>query len=199
MRDKYKNFRELSESAQECKDFSVRLQNRSGTTVVVAPHGGGIEPGTSELAAAIAGYDLSFYAFNGIKSAGNRDLHITSTRFDEPRCVALITASPRAIAIHGEDSEREVVFLGGRDEGILLRIRDSLISKGFSVETPKNPALQGLDSANICNRTESGLGVQMELSKGLRHSFFSSLSRSGRKATTERFDQFVSAVREVIL
>jgi len=199
MRDKYKNFQELSERALEGRDFSVRLRNRPGATVVVAPHGGGIEPGTSESAAAIAGYDLSFYVFSGIKPAGNRELHITSTRFDEPRCVALITASPRAIAIHGEDSEHEVVFLGGRDEGILLRIHDSLVSKGFRVETHKNPALQGRDSANICNRTESGLGVQMELSNGLRRSFFSSLSRSGRKAKTERFDQFVSAVREVIL
>lgn len=199
MKGKYNNFKELSERALEGRDFSVRLQNRPGAAVVVAPHGGGIEPGTSELAAAIAGYDLSFYVFNGIKSAGNSELHITSTRFDEPRCLALITASPRAIAIHGEDSEEEVVFLGGRDEEILPRLRDSLVSKGFSVETHENPALQGRDSANICNRTDRGLGVQMELSKGLRRSFFGSLSRSGRKATTEHFDQFVSAVREVIL
>jgi phage replication-related protein YjqB (UPF0714/DUF867 family) len=51
---------------------------------VIAPHGGGIEPGTSELATAIAGDDFSLYLFEGLKSAGNGELHITSTNFDEP-------------------------------------------------------------------------------------------------------------------
>lgn len=199
MMDKYNSFPELAKSTEQDRDFRVRLQNRVGTTVVIAPHGGGIEPGTSEIAEAIARDDLSFYAFEGIKSTGNRELHITSTRFDEPQCMVLVTASRRAIAIHGEDSEQEVVFLGGRDEAMLKRLRDSLISRGFGVETHKNAALQGRDEANICNRVETGCGVQMELSNGLRRSFFESLSRSGRQTKTDRFDQFVAAVREVIL
>ena len=199
--DRYRSFSELAKSAKEGKDFSVCIQNHSGTTVVIATHGGGIEPGTSEIAAAIAGYDLSFYAFEGIKPKGNRELHITSTHFDEPKCIALVTASPRAIAIHGEDSEREVVFLGGRDEAMVKSIRDALVSKGFSVETHKNLALQGRHEANICNRTASGRGVQMELSDGLRRSFFTEFSSSGGRRTTktEGFNKFVAAVREVIL
>src|SRR5882724_11484201 len=81
--------------------------------------GGGIEPGTSELAEAIAGADMSFYAFEGLKKKGNGILHITSSRFDEPKAVFLVNASPRVVALHGElDCRDQVVFLGGLDRGL---------------------------------------------------------------------------------
>jgi phage replication-related protein YjqB (UPF0714/DUF867 family) len=94
MADRYKNFLELATKETQSIDFRVRLQQRTGKAVVLAPHGGGIEPGTSEIAEAIAGADLSFYAFEGIKPADNRILHITSTRFDEPQGKVLAEASP---------------------------------------------------------------------------------------------------------
>lgn len=199
MPDKYKSFSELNENEKRDVDFCIRLQERIGTAAVIAPHGGGIEPGTSEIAEAIAGKNLSFYSFEGIKSTGNRDLHITSTRFDEPQCVALVKASPRILSIHGEDSEEQVVFLGGRDTAMLKRLRDSLVGAGFVVETHENPALQGTDEANICNRGRGRCGVQIELSNGLRSSFFTSLSRKGRLTKTQRLEQFVNAVRAVIV
>jgi phage replication-related protein YjqB (UPF0714/DUF867 family) len=197
--DKYNSFQDLVQSERQEEDFRIRLTSRPGSTVVIAPHGGGIEPGTSEIAEAIAGNELSFYTFEGIKSIGNRDLHITSTHFDEPNCLALVVASPRALAIHGEDSEQQVVFLGGRNMKMLQRLCNSLISKGFTVKRHKRLALQGQDEANICNRVYSRSGVQIELSNGLRRSFFKSLSRKGRQFKTERFEQFVAAVRKAIL
>lgn len=199
MADSYDSFSTLTKNARQDRDFRVRLLERRGTTVVVAPHGGEIEPGTSEIAEAIAGDDFSFYAFEGIKPRNNCELHITSTRFDEPKGIALITASPRAITIHGEDSERQVVFLGGTDARILNQLRDSLAVSGFSVERHKSPFLQGKEPANICNRAANGVGVQLELSRGLRLSFFTSLSKSGRRTKTERFHEFVASVRKVIL
>ena len=196
MADKYATFSELAQSMREGRDFRRRLRKRRGATAVIAPHGGGIEPGTSEVAEAVAADNLSFYAFEGIKNR-NRDLHITSIHFDEPRCVALVRASPRAISIHGENTRRQVVFLGGRDELTLNRLRESLSARGFRYETHRS-ALQGRSLRNICNRTPSGAGVQLELSKGLRRSFFKSLSKSGRSSKTQRFHQFVAAVREAI-
>ena len=80
-----------------------------------APHGGGIEPGTSELAEAIASKELSFYVFEGVKRVENGQLHITSTRFDEPVWARLLARAERVIAIHREDSDETVVFLGGLD------------------------------------------------------------------------------------
>lgn len=199
MTDKYNSFSRLAEKETLDKDYRVRLRERRDTIVVIAPHGGGIEPGTSELADAIAGDDLSFYAFEGIKLDGNRDLHITSTRFDEPQCVTLVTASPRAIAIHGEDSDGQVAFLGGLDETMRNRLRISLKARGFRVETHPDPTLGGCDKANICNRGKSGRGVQLELSNGRRRALFESLSRSGRRTKNEAFWLFVAAVREAIL
>lgn len=199
MADRYNSFSELVRNAAPGRDFRRRLRKRPGTTVIVAPHGGEIEPGTSEIAEAVAGEDLSFYAFEGTRPAGNGDLHVTSTRFDEPLGTALVAASPRAVSIHGEAGEREVVFLGGRDAALRRRLRDSLTAGGFSVETHRSPALQGGSEANLCNRCRSGRGVQLELSKGLRRSFFQSLSRRGRQDRTERFHLFIAAVREGIL
>jgi len=57
---------------------------RSSGIAILSIHGGDIEPGTTRIANAIAGWDHSFYTFEGIKTARNLSLHITSTRFDEP-------------------------------------------------------------------------------------------------------------------
>src|SRR5580693_5386201 len=100
MADRYKSFVELAGNEKENSDFRVRSRACRGTPAVIAPHGGGIEPGTSELADSIAGADLSFYAFEGIKRTGNAVLHITSGRFDEPQGIALVAASPRVVALH---------------------------------------------------------------------------------------------------
>ena len=179
--DTYSSFADLAKHAEEGRDFEVRIQERLGTTVIIAPHGGGIEPGTSEIAEAIAGNDLSLYLFEGIRDENNRELHITSTRFDEPRCADLVADSPRAIAIHGEECPDETVFLGGRDQALLNRVRDSLAAAGFHVAKDSKPELHGLAEANICNRVQSKRGLQVELSNGLRSAFFSSLARAGRK------------------
>jgi phage replication-related protein YjqB (UPF0714/DUF867 family) len=198
VKDKYRNFRELRRHAQLDKDFQSRVKKRAGTVAIIAPHGGGIEPGTSEIAEAIAGTEFSFYAFEGIRKTHNGELHIASTSFDEPACAALIKSAPNAIAIHGEDSADEVVFLGGLDDVMLKRLRESLLSKDFIVKRHPNANLHGRAPANVCNRNACGRGVQLELSKGLRRTFFKSLSRRGRNLHTERFEQFVTAVRDVL-
>lgn len=199
MVDKYKSFSELA--YYEARDIDYRLRSRKCATAlaVIAPHGGGIEPGTSELADAIAGLELSFYSFEGIKQTANRDLHLTSASFDEPEGVALVTASSGVVALHGEDSDEEVVFLGGLDKNLGDRLRASLEASGFSVQVHPNSELQGIAASNICNRGIGGCGVQLEVSNGLRRSFFGSLSRSGRGVKTERFNQFVAAMRAVLL
>jgi phage replication-related protein YjqB (UPF0714/DUF867 family) len=199
MPDKYESFSELARSAVEGRDYRIRMRERvRGATSVIAIHGGGIEPGTSEVAEAIAADDLSFYAFEGIKAAGNGDLHITSHRFSEPQCITLVTASSRVISIHGEDSDGQVTFLGGKDRKTLQALRKSLTGAGFTVEIHQRHDLQGLDAENICNRGENGCGIQLELSYGLRRSFFKSLSRSGRRVKTAIFDRFVTSVRAIL-
>ncbi|WP_126802254.1 poly-gamma-glutamate hydrolase family protein [Aliidiomarina minuta] len=41
-----------------------------------------------------------------------------------------------------------------------------------------------------------GAGVQLELSRGLRSTFFESLNSAGRRRQTHVFHQFVDAVRQ---
>ena len=85
------------------------------------------------------------------------------------------------IAIHGENSNEKVVFLGGRDAARLRRLGEVLKQHGFCVRAHKSPRLQGTSLANICNRGRGQAGVQIELSNGLRRSFFHSLSPKGAK------------------
>jgi len=194
--DKYRTFAELH--AAEPESYAIDSRDRATEIVVVAPHGGGIELGTSEIALAIAGDDLSYYVFEGRKDDENGVLHITSTNFDEPRGLALLRSAHCAIAIHGEGSEKEVVYLGGRNDSLKSAIGDSLAGKGYVVREHADAGLQGLDKRNICNIGRAGAGVQLELSKGLRQLFFATLTRAGRKETTDRFDEFCGLVREAI-
>ena len=196
--DQYSRFEALAKVEKNGRDFRVRSRQRDRGTVVVALHGGRIEPGTSEIAEAIAGEDFSFYSFEGTKPRHNGRLHITSTRFDEPRCLKLVANAERVVTIHGEESGDKIVFLGGRDADALTRLRGILEGRGFCVQIHRSPRLQGLDQLNICNRGTRRAGIQLELSRALRRSFFRSLSTAGRATRTGRFDEFVGAVREAI-
>ena len=60
MPDTYRNFVELNRKEVADRDFRVRLRRNKSDTVIIAPHGGGIEQGTSEIAEAIAAEDHSF-------------------------------------------------------------------------------------------------------------------------------------------
>ena len=194
--DGYVNFAELNAAERQGIEFEVCVLVRDGVaTVVLAPHGGGIEPGTSEVAKWVAGEDLSYAVFEGRKSIGNFRLHIASTNFDEPRCLALVQAADYVLAIHGEGSEEPVVYLGGRDGALGERIRTALESSGYSVARHANPDLQGMALANVCNRGRRRAGVQLELSSGLRKMFFDSLNAVGRMRPTRQLGQFAAAVR----
>ena len=193
----YANFAALSAAEKEHKDFRVRIAGRNSSTVIIAPHGGGIEPRTSEIAAAIAGPDLLVADFAGIKSKDNKILHTTGTRFDEPRCIELVEAADQVIAIHGEGSEQTVVYLWGRDLK-LGRVREALEKAGFTVKRHPDPDLQGLGERNICNRNRKGAGVQLELSRGLREKFFQSLDAPVRKHSKPQLTRFANAVREAL-
>ena len=116
MADKYPNFDVLSRSEISGIDYQISVRRAGDAFAIVAPHGGGIEPGTSEIADAIAAGEFSFYAFEGLKSSGNTDLHITSTRFDEPMCLTLIRQSDIVLTLHGEDSDGMATRIFGRPE-----------------------------------------------------------------------------------
>jgi phage replication-related protein YjqB (UPF0714/DUF867 family) len=196
--DRYRDFNHLTTHEVAGVDYHIRTR-RAGTTLIIAPHGGGIEPGTSELAEAIAGADHSLYIFEGTKPQGNGDLHITSAHFDETSCVAMLAHADVVLAIHGEERPDIAVFIGGRDTERVTRVTASLTDHGFDVRAVDRPHLDGRAANNVCNRGRSGAGIQLEIAEGLRRTFFQQLSpRPRRQRTTAAFDSFVAAVREAL-
>lgn len=196
--DKYSCFRELEQAEQGDVDYVIVERPGATGVAIIAPHGGGIEPGTSEIADAIAEREHGLYCFVGRKSTGNRDLHITSTKFDEPRAMASVKSAQRVVTVHGCEGEEEIAYIGGLDEELKQRICDRLKEAGFAVSEPADCNLGGVSKENVCNRNARGMGVQLELTSGLRSRLFVNLTRRGRQERTELFDKMVAAIRAAL-
>jgi len=165
----YPNFAALKQAEREGVDFVIVCRPRPSPVAVIAPHGGGIEPGTSRIASAIAGDDFNLYRFEGRKPEGNLRLHITSEHFDEQECLDILSSCDYVVAVHGCDDEEGTAYLGGRDTDLGATIRDRLEASGFRTGRHPNPNLQGASALNICNKGRRRCGVRLELSCDLRH------------------------------
>jgi phage replication-related protein YjqB (UPF0714/DUF867 family) len=196
-RDRYRDFAELARRELIDRDWRLRIAARDSTLLILAPHGGGIEPGTSEIASAIAGEDLSLYCFEGIRARGNDRLHIVSTRFDEPSCLRLLARSRIAVTIHGcADSER-IVYAGGRHRELRARVARALGDAGFTAREDTGRH-SGEDPANVCNRATAAMGLQFEISRGLRQALFPSLQRHARRQSNPSLALFAATVRSAL-
>ena len=164
--DKYICFRDLeaNEIRGEDYDFGSRKQ-QGAAAIVIAPHGGTIEPRTDVIADGIAGNDFSFYFFKALKP-GSR-LHIRSHLFDEPTCLKLLAEHRYVVSIHGWGEDGERVCIGGRDNEMIEAMKSELIARGIEVENADGP-LRGMDAMNVTNRGMTGRGVQFELTMALR-------------------------------
>ena len=185
-------------SESEGSSYSLTVMNRRSAFAIIAPHGGGIEPGTSEIARGIAGSVFSYYTFDGLMQEGNELLHITSTLFDEPKCLHLMRDSDTVVAIHGCGGDRKSIFVGGLSDGLKTRLINSMVTAGFDASLAQ-ANYAGNQIQNICNRGRLGKGVQLEISAGLRRVMFKKLDRQGRKITTDVFKRFVAAIHDQLL
>jgi phage replication-related protein YjqB (UPF0714/DUF867 family) len=159
--DTYKSYSQLAKHMTKDVDYSILAMQRHSPVTVVAPHGGGIEPGTSEVAKALAGRTISLYIFEGLKGKGNRRLHITSTRFDEPQCLDLIHRTGIVITIHACDNRGSTVYIGGRHKELKEDILDALKEAGFKgIDDSTHHG--GINPYNLCNRGRTRSGVQIE-------------------------------------
>ncbi|MGW2374057.1 poly-gamma-glutamate hydrolase family protein [Kitasatospora sp. NPDC001683] len=191
-------------------------------TTVIAPHGGDIEGGTSELCLAVAGHhpaDLAptpaagpvhdFWMFEGLRPSGNRALHVTSTHCDDTVARAMCAGSLNVLSLHGcttataglEPGARAVV-IGGLNSTLRRYLMEEFAAAGIrAVNVSDEHELSGLDPANICNRSLLGTGAQLELTTELRAAMFT----PGRNTRTDRaantlllFWSFTTAVRSAI-
>lgn len=189
-------------------------------TVVLALHGGGIEPGTSELCHAIAGYhpaDLTpvpaggqvydLWMFEGIRSTDNGELHVTSTHCDDPVALSLCAGARRAVSLHGCTTTQAglpggtaAVLVGGRDTTLKSALITAYAGVGIvAIDAAGTPELAGTEPSNIVNRTLTGAGAQLELTAPMRAAMFTTNTRPRRRyTTTAAFWRFVEATRAAL-
>ena len=187
MPDRYSRFAELAADKTEGVDYRIGRTLRDSDVLILAPHGGKIEPGTSEIAEAIAAGSYSVYRFEGCQGSGNfTELHITSENFDEPQALEAVRRSRFVVVVHGyRDTERAFVMVGGSDEELRSAIERSLGDAGFQIEPPQ-AGLTGRSPENICNRGQGGHGCQLEISRLLRDHLRESDSEMARFAAAVR-------------
>ena len=182
------SFKELVHREVEDQDYRIRIELRDPRVLIMAPHGGKIEPTTGEIAAAIAEDDYSFYCFEGLKT-DSRPLHIESHLFDEPRALQVVQKADVVITIHGQiDQKEEFVMVGGLNDSLRSEITRELEGAGFQTRVPTE-RLMGTDSQNICNRGKLRRGVQLEVSRKVRDLL---------KTNLELLQVFAEAVRKAI-
>jgi phage replication-related protein YjqB (UPF0714/DUF867 family) len=165
--DTYSCFAELDNHEERNKDYKISAIEVGSGITIIAPHGGKIEPGTSDIARRIASQRFNYYCFEGIKKENNRRLHITSHSFDEPMAVRMVSKSLVVVAIHACTGQERFVYLGGLDKMLKLAIADELGSRGIIVPNGHGK-FKGLNPNNICNRGANKQGVQLEITRGLR-------------------------------
>lgn len=164
--DIYRNFSTLMENES---DFHIECYDRGSTITILAPHGGNIEPHTSEITRLIAGEQYNFFCFNGLKQKNNHHLHITSHRYDENNALNLVQKSTTVIAVHGCTRREPMVYVGGLDIALIKKIRSALELRRIPTAPPQ-PHFTGTSRHNICNRGLTGKGIQLEISRALRDS-----------------------------
>ena len=207
-------------------DDSSARTDEGPRTVILGPHGGGIERGTSELCLAVAGHHpanlpitppaavtYDYWMFEGIREGGNADLHVTSTGCDDLVAVLLCAGALGALSLHGFQPRspmapnEQVVLVGGRippggENPLRKELLEGLAGAGFDARdagTPGNGELDGDGECNIVNRTLLGKGAQLEISEPLRDAMFTENSRPRRRhTTTEVFWRFVAACRDAL-
>lgn len=165
--DTYSCFAELDNHEERDKDYKISAVEVGSSITIIAPHGGKIEPGTSDIARRIASQKFNCYCFEGIKKENNGRLHITSHNFDEPMAVRMVSKSLIVVAIHACTGNERFVYLGGLNNMLKVAIADELGSRGVIVPNGHG-RFKGLNPNNICNRGANKQGVQLEITRGLR-------------------------------
>lgn len=162
----------------------------------MAPHGGDIEPGTTEIAEAAARPQHAFYSFEGLKPDSNLDLHIASILFDEPEGLRIASGARTVITIHGCRERDPLVLAGGLDVELGRIVSRDLENAGFTIrEACRFP---GRSMMNLCNRSLLGRGMQLEISQGLRREMFLGLGSHERQEPLPLFDCFVAALQKAL-
>lgn len=194
--ESYASFDALKANETVGTDYRIRVRCGRSGIAVMAIHGGGIEPGTTEIAEAVADKEHTFYSFSGLKLSGNTQLHISSRKFDEPLGLNIARHAKMLITVHGCKDRKGITYVGGRHRQLKEKIKRALTVARFPVIDGMR--FPGINPKNICNKSRSGMGVQLEISMGMRILFFEDITRLYRKRITPCFFAYVHALQKAI-
>ena len=183
--------------------------------IVMAIHGGGIEPGTSEIALAVAGYHPDtlvasvndnlglhdFWLFEGLLPSGNGKLHVTASHYNEPIATELVQNARRCISLHGcsDTQANGKIQIGGLDFELRDIVLEELTIAGIPAEITTNKMLRGESPDNIANKTKILGCAQLEMGTSYRSSLFDTNTQPKRKKTTNpQFWLLVEALRKAM-
>ncbi|MCD9900320.1 poly-gamma-glutamate hydrolase family protein [Streptomyces sp. MT29] len=202
----------------EYADHSTPQRYAYNRTTVMALHGGGIETGTSELCLGIAGYHPAtlaplqdghgvhdYWMFEGLRTSGNRDLHVTAKNCDDHVAISMAASSLNVLSLHGCTSAQagtvpQAVVVGGLNTRFKTLLKAEFDKVGIAWrDGNETPDLAGVNPTNPVNRTMLSKGGQLELTTELRAAMFTNNTRPGRAgSTTPVFDRFTAACRAAI-
>lgn len=208
---------EFGRRARRHEVFDDDLSQRGPVPLatIVAPHGGGIEPGTSELCLAVAGYHpaslaptggpaYDYWMLEGLLSTDNDVLHVTTTHCDDAMALSLCGGARTALSLHGCTTAAAnglgEVLVGGRDAALRGLLIAQLVAGGFgAVDATGHASLGGMAPENLTNRTVLGAGAQVEIVTPVRNAMFGINTRAQRKhTTTPAFWAFTNACRTAL-
>lgn len=147
-----------------------------GPLGLMAIHGGGIEPGTEEIAGFVAHHSgASLYVYAGRRSGGNLSLHRPSHDGKiEGRAlfIQFLNHVKTAISIHGHGRGQNRVYVGGLHKSMVQRfvwLARPVLSQYDWISDPKviPPGLSGRSPCNVVN-LPAAKGMQLELPSKLR-------------------------------
>lgn len=199
IKDKYQSMTQLESETVEGVDWKKDTRDNGTKVLIVAPHGGNIEQGTTEATKALAqkgNYD--YFSFEAIRPKNNTELHVTSTHYDDPTLNQMIKNRTATISIHGAAGTNQIIYLGGPRSTLRDEMETQLKSSGFTVMVPPD-YIGGVKKNNFINREENNTGVQLELTTALRKAFFnngdtSNKNRSNESNWTPLMQTFVDAL-----
>ena len=207
-----RNYAEILKSGYVLgRDIRVAFgDSRIELCLLIAPHGGGIEPGSSEIMRTVAELGgWAWYEFAGFLRKGNKDaLHMASTNFDEPTLKSMLPQAGFVVAFHGaNESGDPMVHVGGK-WGLGRRTLVESINADFgkhgiraadAVDNASAAHLRGLDDSNVTNLGKRAEGIQLEFSRGARNLLFPpDCSREARGRRSARLRPLAASIHGAI-
>ena len=192
--DHFSSMTELMSALPARDNYTIQVDGSHASRVkVFAPHGGCIEPCTGPIALSLAMDNFDYFVFSGIRKKDCFEiLHVTSTHYNEPRCLAMVREAEVAIALHGCDGDDAFAQVGGGNEELAQKLIDYLNGLGYSADAASRD-LKGKDKRNFINLARKR-GIQLELSAGFRRNLLPSFPRSIQRHP-EEFPKFIDAMR----